>query len=71
MGSIVTEQSIATSIEIEIKKGQAMCHPQSTFVFLNKADTPDQISNGHKIEKLLQSQNIDKIITASLKEDIE
>jgi len=67
LGDPVDEQSIATSIAIEIKKAIGLCHPEYTIVVLNKADTRDRIAIARKIGALLLSnENIDTIVTVSL-----
>lgn len=70
MGETIDEQSIATSIAMEIKKAKDFCNAPSNFVFLNKADNPDKLSSGKKIAELLQtSKIINQIITASFIDD--
>ena len=72
LGKTIDEQSIAISTAIEIKKAKTLSHPLFSFVFLNKADTPERISYGQKIAGFLQTnKNIDQIITASLKDKIK
>jgi len=67
LGGTMDVQSMATSIAIEIKKAGHLSHPSTNFVFLNKADSPDQINSGQKIAKLLQTNKIiHRIIIASL-----
>ena len=67
LGGTMDEQSIATSIAIEIKKARGFSPASSNFVFLNKADNPDKIRSGQKIAELLQTdKTINNIITASL-----
>lgn len=71
LGDKIDEQSVAACIAIEIKKGNALCHPLFSIVFLNKADTRDQIASGMKIAKLLQTnKTISRIITGALKDEI-
>lgn len=71
MGKTVDEQSIATSINIEIKKVFAVNPHLIKIVFLNKADTKDRIISAQKIGNLLQYPTpISRIITASLKDEI-
>jgi probable selenium-dependent hydroxylase accessory protein YqeC len=68
MGKIINEQSIAESIDIEIKKAKTFCCPSSIFVILNKAETIKRANSGKRIATLLKkNQNIEKIITISLK----
>ncbi|MDA3791909.1 MAG: hypothetical protein PF503_25860, partial [Desulfobacula sp.] len=67
LAGTMDEQSIATSIAIEIKKAGHLSHPLSNFVILNKADNPEKINSGQKIARLLQTNKIiHQIITASL-----
>ncbi|MBU0463846.1 MAG: putative selenium-dependent hydroxylase accessory protein YqeC [Proteobacteria bacterium] len=67
LGGTMDEQSMATSIAIEIKKAGHLSHPSTNFVILNKADNPDKISSGQKIAQLLQTNKIiHQIIIASL-----
>ncbi len=71
LGKPIDEHAIATSIGIEVKKATALRQPTFNTIFLNKADTPDKIASGRKIAGLLQTnQNINQIITASLKDEI-
>ena len=70
LGKPIDEHAIATSIGIEVKKATALRQPTFNTIFLNKADTPDKIASGRKIAGLLQTnQNINQIITASLKDE--
>jgi len=71
MGEILTEQAIAKTIALEIEKSRQMCQSKLTIILLNKADTLDQKTIGLNITNLLKTDtNIDKIITASLKNNI-
>ncbi len=70
MKETIDEKSMALSSAIEIKKAKDLCHPLSTFVFLNKADTLDKINSGKKIASLLKTNNIiDRIITGCLMDE--
>ena len=69
MGEFINEQSIAASINFEIKKAESFCHPSLNFVLLNKADTLHRKAAGKKITKLLKNnKKIEKIITISLRD---
>ncbi len=71
MGEILTEQAIAKAIAIEIEKSRQLCHSKLNIVFLNKADTLDQKASGLNITNFLKTDTIiDKIITASLKNNV-
>mgnify|MGYP002629913513 CR=1 FL=1 len=67
LGGTMDEQSMATSIAIEIIKAGHLSHSSTNFVILNKADNPEKISSGQKIAELLQTNKIiQRIIIASL-----
>jgi probable selenium-dependent hydroxylase accessory protein YqeC len=71
MGKILTEQAIAKAIAIEIEKSRQLCQSKLNIVFLNKADILDQKASGLNITNLLKTDTIiDKIITASLKDNV-
>ncbi len=70
MGELINEQSIAASINFEIRKAESFCCPVLNFVLLNKADTLGRAASGKKIAKLLKKiEKIEKIITISLKDN--
>ena len=65
--SIIDEQAIATAVAIEIHKAKSSVQTVKTVVVLNKADTPEMIASGHRIERILARQTaIDKVIVTSL-----
>lgn len=71
LGGTIEERFVAASIAIEIEKADTLGHPFFNIVFLNKADTPDREVSGKKIADFLQTnKNIDRIITASLRDNI-
>ncbi len=71
MGEIINEQSIAASIDLEIKKAELLCHPSANYVLLNKADTLYRTASGLKIGNLLRkNKTIENIIIVSLKDKI-
>ncbi|MDA3918633.1 MAG: selenium cofactor biosynthesis protein YqeC [Deltaproteobacteria bacterium] len=71
MGKTIDAQSIASSIGFEIKKAKSLCCSSLNFILLNKADTSSRLASGEKIAKILKpDKNIEKIIIASLKDNI-
>ncbi|MCP4670807.1 MAG: putative selenium-dependent hydroxylase accessory protein YqeC [Desulfobacula sp.] len=71
MGDVIDEQSIAASIDFEIKKAESLCCPAFNFILLNKADTLHRTASGKKIAKLLKKNKIiEKIIVTSLKDGL-
>ncbi len=56
LGNKINERSIAESIAVETRKAGVSCSAETTFVFLNKADTPERINSGKRIAGYLQSE---------------
>ncbi len=67
MGEHLTEDSISTALIVEMEKAKKICPKAFGSVFLNKADTSDNIGSGKRIATVLQHYpTIDRVIIASL-----
>jgi len=58
MGSALTEKSMSIGLAVEMKKAKNSCPHAFGTVFLNKADTPDEINSGKKIATYLLQPSI-------------
>ncbi len=67
----VTEDAVATCLEVETKKAQTMCKATHNFLILNKADDVNSEISAKAIEKKIDPNlKIDKILTISCKDDL-